>query len=460
MFPARRLRWHYRSQHESLIAFSNHSFYDSSLVLFPSPHKETENYGIQYSRVPRGCFVNRKNLEEAKVISEAVREHFRHRPEESLGVVAMSADQKLQIERAIETLAKDDAVFQELLDKDSLRSESLFIKNLENVQGDERDVIFISMTYGPPEPGGKVYQRFGPINSDVGWRRLSVLFTRSKKRMHIFSSMGSDDIVASPTSKRGVQALRDFLSYCETGILHKTKREPGRKPDSDFEVAVMDALSRKGFKCIPQVGVAGFFIDVAVVDPGNPGRYLMGIECDGATYHSAKSVRDRDRLRQTILERLGWRIRRIWSTDWFKNPHGELAPIIRELNDLKSPVIAAVEEVETEVDEIEEIVEEFEREDTQVDSLAFEDASLKNKLIRFDREVIRKECPETPEAKRLLRPSMVEALVEYKPTNKAEFLEYVPSYIRQATDASEGKFLEHIFEIINSSLELDRIQHI
>ena len=201
MFPARRLRWHYRSQHENLIAFSNHSFYEGDLVLFPSPHKQTENYGIQYSRVPRGCFVNRRNMEEAKIISEAVREHFRHRPEETLGVVAMSAEQRLQIERAIETLAKEDALFQEWLDRDSIRHESLFIKNLENVQGDERDVIFISMTYGPQEPGGRVFQRFGPINSDVGWRRLNVLFTRSKKRMHIFSSMGSDDIVAGRTIK-------------------------------------------------------------------------------------------------------------------------------------------------------------------------------------------------------------------------------------------------------------------
>jgi hypothetical protein len=182
MFPARRLRWHYRSQHENLIAFSNHLFYDSDLVLFPSPHKQTESYGIHYSRVRRGCFVNRRNMEEAKVISEAVREHFRHRPEESLGVVAMSAEQRLQIERAIETLAKEDPLFQAWLDKDTLRHESLFIKNLENVQGDERDVIFISMTYGPQEPGGKVAQRFGPINSDVGWRRLNVLFTRSKNQ--------------------------------------------------------------------------------------------------------------------------------------------------------------------------------------------------------------------------------------------------------------------------------------
>jgi very-short-patch-repair endonuclease len=453
MFPARRLRWHYRSQHENLIAFSNHSFYESDLVLFPSPHKQTADFGIQYSRVPRGCFVNRKNLEEAKIISEAVREHFRHRPDETLGVVAMSAEQREHIERAIDTLAKDDPVFQEWLDKDATRRESLFTKNLENVQGDERDVIFISMTYGPPEPGAKVYQRFGPINSDMGWRRLNVLFTRSKKRMHIFSSMGSDDIVTGPTSKRGVQALRDFLSYCETGILHKTERDTGRGPDSDFEIAVMAALREEGFECIPQVGIAGFFIDVAVVDPGNPGRYLMGIECDGATYHSAKSTRDRDRLRQTILERLGWRIRRIWSTDWFKNPQGELGPIIRELHELKSPVAPVEHVIESEVEEIKEIIEEIEAEEAQVDLFAFEEGSLRDKLTRFDREIIWKEQPETPENKRLLRPAMIEALLEFTPTSTAEFLELIPSYIRQATEGREGKYLDQVFDIINASFE-------
>ncbi|MDY6798283.1 MAG: AAA domain-containing protein, partial [Pseudomonadota bacterium] len=452
MFPARRLRWHYRSQHESLIAFSNHSFYDSDLVLFPSPYKESDNYGIQYSRVPRGCFVNRRNMEEAKIISEAVREHYKHRPEETLGIVAMNAEQRQQIERAIETLAKDDPVFQEWLEKDATRRESLFVKNLENVQGDERDVIFISMTYGPQEPRGKVLQRFGPINADVGWRRLNVLFTRSKMRMHIFSSMGSDDIVTSATSKRGVQALRDFLSFCETGILHKTERETGRGPDSDFEIAVMNALRDEGFECIPQVGVAGFFIDVGVIDPGNPGRYLMGIECDGATYHSAKSARDRDRLRQTILERLGWNIRRIWSTDWFKNPHGELNPIVRELNKLKSPVVIEPE-IESENDEIEQIIEEVDAEEAQADLFAFGESSLRDKLLQFDQEVIRKDLPDTPEDKRLLRPAMLEALLEYTPTSKVEFLEMMPSYIRQATDPLEGKYLEKVFDIINASLD-------
>lgn len=456
LFKARRLRWHYRSQHESLISFSNHSFYGSDLVLFPSPYNSSDNYGVHFSRVKRGCFVNRRNMEEAKIISESVREHFKHRPEETIGVVAMSAEQRLQIERAIETLAKDDESFQILLDNDSLRREALFVKNLENVQGDERDVIYISMTYGPQEPGGNVFQRFGPINSDVGWRRLNVLFTRSKKRMHIFSSMGSDDIVIDATKKRGVRALRDFLAYCETGILHKTEIITGRPPDSDFEVAVMDALLKEGFECIPQVGVAGFFIDVAVVDPGNPGRYLMGIECDGATYHSAKSARDRDRLRQSILERLGWKIKRIWSTDWFKNPTAELVPIIRELNRLKTERVVEVAgaSVQEEKVIIEDIVENADIQEEQMNIFLDVEQDLAETLKKFDREVILTEHPDTPANKRLLRPAMLEALLEFTPTSKSEFLELIPAYLRQSTAKEEGAYLGQVFEIINTSLEV------
>jgi very-short-patch-repair endonuclease len=452
MFKARRLRWHYRSQHESLIAFSNHSFYDSDLVLFPSPHSASDDYGIHYRRLPHGCFVNRRNIEEARVITEAAREHFIHRPEETLGIVAMSADQRTQIERAIETLAKDDEQFQAALEEDGQRAEKLFVKNLENVQGDERDVIYISMTYGPQEPGGKVPNRFGPINSDVGWRRLNVLFTRSRKRMHIFSSMDSSDIVINPTSKRGVQALRGFFEYCETGILNTTKHHTGRVPDSDFEIAVIDALQRHGFKCVPQVGVAGFFIDIAVVDPGNPGKYLMGIECDGATYHSAKSARDRDRLRQEILERLGWKIRRIWSTDWFKHPHAELQPIIRELNALKTERIVEKDlELESEDDAVEMIVQRNEEQESLIEPFVTEEVELREKLLHFDKQVIRIQEPDTPEAGRILRPAMLESLLEHQPTSNWEFFEIIPSYLRKATAASEGKYLEQIFGIINGS---------
>ena len=366
----------------------------------------------------------------------------------------MSAEQRLHIESTIEALAKEDSVFQDWLEKDAYREEPLFIKNLENVQGDERDVIFISMTYGPREPGVRVFQRFGPINSDVGWRRLNVLFTRSRKRMHIFSSMGSEDIIATSTSKRGIHALRDFLRFCETGILHKTERETGRDPDSDFEIAVIARLRDEGFECVPQVGVAGFFIDVAVVDPGNRGRYLMGIECDGATYHSAKSVRDRDRLRQTILERLGWQIRRIWSTDWFRNPDAELRPIIRELHAFKTEQIEDYQlEAEPEANNTEEIIKGAEEQQPITDGFVSEEIDLRERLIKFDKEIIRESLPDTPENQRLLRPAMLEALLEQLPVSKSEFLSNMPPYLRQSTKAEEGRFLEAVLEIINSSKE-------
>ena len=260
--------------------------------------------------------------------------------------------------------------------------------------------------------------------------------------------MSSDDIIVSPTSKRGLIAMRGFLSYCETGIVHPVIHDTGKAPDSDFEIAVMNELHKAGFECKPQVGVSGYFIDLAVVDPGNPGRYLMGIECDGAAYHSAKSARDRDRLRQAHLERLDWRIRRIWSTDWFKNPQGELAPIIRELHELKT-YAAPVEQPKLEPSS--ELEADTGAKEKDVKLSDFDQGSLREQLMRFDLEVIRKELPDTDENKRLLRPTMLETLLEFKPTSTAEFLEMVPSYIRQGTDATEGKYLERIFHIINTS---------
>jgi very-short-patch-repair endonuclease len=180
-----------------------------------------------------------------------------------------------------------------------------------------------------------MFQRFGPINSDVGWRRLNVLFTRSRERMEVFSSMDAGDILVSETSSRGVRAFKQFLHYAATKNL-EAGIATDRPPDSDFEIAVAKLLGDAGFECDFQIGVAGFFIDLAVKNPRRPGEYIMGVECDGATYHTGKSVRDRDRLRQEILESLGWEIRRVWSTDWFANPRGTLAPIIEELRKIVS----------------------------------------------------------------------------------------------------------------------------
>ncbi len=452
LFKMRRLRWHYRSQHESLIAFSNRNFYNNDLVIFPSPHAKSLEYGVKFNYVKGGRFVNQYNVEEARVVAKAVVKHAFNHPSESLGIVAMSSKQREQIERAVEEECKgDDAVAGAI---DSLRNmeDGLFIKNLENVQGDERDVIFISFTYGPGEVGGRVYQRFGPINSDVGWRRLNVLFTRSKKRMHIFSSMRSDDILISETAKRGVIALRNFLDYAEKGNMDGTPLFTGKAPDSDFEVSVIETLHQAGFESEAQVGVAGFFIDLAVKDPGKPGRYLMGIECDGATYHSAKSARDRDRLRQEVLERLGWRIRRIWSTDWFSNPKGELEPIIRELHELKTAMPTDAETLELDADAVEEIEVYAEASADEVSEVLDSESGLRNRLEAFGSTIIAKQFPGTPKDRRLLRPALIEALVEHEPVSSSEFVELIPEYLRRSTEPKEAKvFLNQVLDIVAGS---------
>ncbi|MGK0270703.1 MAG: very-short-patch-repair endonuclease [Cocleimonas sp.] len=447
MFNARRLRWHYRSRHESLIAFSNQEFYDSNLVVFPSPSSKSDEFGIKFTHVKSGRFVNQHNIEEAKVIAEAVRNHLLHRPHESLGVVAMSAKQREQIERCVEELSKDDAQFRDALAENANEEEALFLKNLENVQGDERDVIYISCTYGPQEAGAaQMSQRFGPINSAAGGRRLNVLFTRSKKRMHVFSSMTEGHIVVSEKSSPGVQALKSFLSFAQTGKLQQMKHT-GKQPDSDFEISVMNALKLEGFNCVPQVGVAGYFIDLAVQDPGQPGRYLMGVECDGATYHSAKSARDRDRLRQSVLEGLGWNIKRIWSTDWFKNPQAQLKPIIEALHQLKTDVpVQSV--MDSEVEEIINVVTHENEVIHEVDKITHSDDSLDVKLQKFEQEFIAKSDSDTPLANRILRPAMIAALCEFKPISKSEFLEVIPPYLRSATSNEHGMYLEQILNIV------------
>ena len=330
IFKSRQLRWHYRSRHESLIAFSNLEFYKNNLMLFPSPHLENEELGVKFIHVADGIFENQTNQPEATLIVARVEKLLTEKPGLSLGVATMNAKQRDLIDRMLEDRAKRNPFFGDALAENAGENESLFVKNLENVQGDEREVILISCTYGRDLRSGKLYQRFGPINSPDGWRRLNVLFTRSRTRMEIFSSMESTDIAVDEKSSAGVKALRGMLHYAETKKL-KIEGATDREPDSDFEIAVANMLEAHGFEADCQVGVAGFFIDLAVKDPTRPGKYLMGIECDGATYHSAKSVRDRDRLRQEVLEGMDWVIRRIWSTDWFANPQRALRPLLKEL---------------------------------------------------------------------------------------------------------------------------------
>jgi very-short-patch-repair endonuclease len=348
----------------------------------------------------------------------------------------------------LDQLEKEDPLLQDALDRNKQSNYPLFIKNLENVQGDERDVIMISMTYGPETVGGRTMQRFGPINQEVGWRRLNVLVTRSKKRMHVFSSMGSGDILASESSSKGVLALRNFLEYCETGHLHHSTHT-GRPADSDFEIAVMRALAEHGYECEPQLGVAGYFLDLAVKDPGSRGRFIMAVECDGATYHSAKSTRDRDRLRQDILETLGWKVMRIWSTDWFKNPEAQILPIVKELDKLKTPII--------ERDSVEDITDVFpdnEVEKNGADTESLQEASdvdisLRDRLTEFNENIILPQYTNADESTHLLRPPMLNALLNLLPCSRAEFLEVIPAYLREGTSRPEAlAYLDEVLGLI------------
>jgi len=322
--PARILSRHYRSQHESLIAFSNHHFYDRSLILFPSPIKNPEELGVRLNYVG-GTYAASSNLEEIQAVVKAALNFMRRYPERSLGIATMNQVQKDLIESEM------DRAFIEHFHAATYRTkwqntlESFFVKNLESVQGDERDAIFISTVYGP-DKNGVIMQRFGPINRAEGYRRLNVLFTRAKKNMVVFTSLKPEDIKVADSSSEGLRAFRGFLAYAAKGIIDEGKTGTA-EPDSDFEIWVKERLESIGCEVHPQVGVEGYRIDLGVKHPKYPYGYLMGVECDGATYHSSKSARERDIIRQQVLENLGWKIYRIWSTDWFSNPSKELEKI-------------------------------------------------------------------------------------------------------------------------------------
>jgi very-short-patch-repair endonuclease len=326
--PERMLRWHYRSRHDSLIAVSNREFYDYRLFIVPSPDASRSDMGLRFHHLPQGTFDiggTRSNRVEAKAVAERVIEHARHGSNLSLGVAAFSAAQRRAIMDELEVLRRQSEETEEFFTS-AHPNEPFFVKNLENVQGDERDVIFISVGYGRNQQG-RMLMRFPTLGSDGGERRLNVLITRARQRCEVFSSITDEDIDLERARGKGVSALKTFLRYARTGDL-EISRPSARDFDSIFEEQVAAALTSHGYIVERQVGQSGFFIDLAIVDPDRPGRYIIGVECDGAGYHSTRFARDRDRLRQEVLEDHGWTIHRIWSTDWFKRPAAQLRETI------------------------------------------------------------------------------------------------------------------------------------
>jgi hypothetical protein len=335
MLPAKPLKWHYRSRHESLIAFSNLHIYSKepqeSLKTFPSGLAKASGLGIELIQVPDAIYDRRKtrrNPIEARKVAELVIQHMRHSPRRSLGVVAFSEAQQMAILTEVERLRAECPELDQLFDEN--RSEPFFVKNLENVQGDERDVIILDVGYGR-DASGELSLNFGPLNRQGGERRLNVAITRAKYHVKLVSSLTAKDIDLSRTQSRGIHLLRAYLEYSERGpaALVRETGTDDRERDPSFEDVVRAAIERHGYTVVPRVGYGGYRLDLAVQDPDDPDRYLLGVECDGSEYAASPTSRDRDRLSTAVLAGhdgepgLGWNLHRVWSADWIKDPEGE-----------------------------------------------------------------------------------------------------------------------------------------
>lgn len=346
--PQMHLRWHYRSKHESLIAFSNYHYYDNRLLTFPSPMQQL---GVALRPV-KGVYDksnSRTNQAEAEaVVAEVLRRLLDPNLSQfSIGIITFSISQQMLIEDLLDEARRANPEIEAFFDgKSAPHNEPVFIKNLENVQGDERDAILFSICYGP-DAQGRVSMNFGPLNRDGGERRLNVAITRARREVIVFSTLRSEQIDLSRTRARGVADLKNFLDYAERGAMALVEQritDPDAQCESVFEEQVCDALRNRGYTIHSQVGCSGYRIDLAVVDSESPGRYLLGIECDGANYHRAKTARDRDRLREIVLRDLGWKLHRVWSTDWWEKPAEELARIEEAIEKAKKAPAPASEQ--------------------------------------------------------------------------------------------------------------------
>jgi very-short-patch-repair endonuclease len=334
----RTLLWHYRSEHQSLIAVSNWKFYEDRLCVLPSPYTSESGRGLRFHYVSNGVYDSgktRTNVAEARQVAAAVMQHARRHPDKTLGVGTFSIAQRRAILDQIELLRRADPTTESFFSTQA--HEPFFVKNLENIQGDERDVIFISVGYGK-NADGKMSMNFGPLSSQGGERRLNVLITRARQRLEVFSSITYADIDLDRIKGKGVATFELFLRYAQTGILGSSRTALPEACTVALEEDIAEALRSRGLEVDTQVGVSGAFVDVAVLDSDHRGRYILGIECDGRSYAEAKSARDRDRLRGEALRRQGWRLHRVWGMDWYQRPDEQLARIIAAIEDERQHV--------------------------------------------------------------------------------------------------------------------------
>jgi hypothetical protein len=367
--PVRTLRWHYRSKHEALIAFSNHHFYNDTLITFPSAIAEHEALGVKLVHVPDGVYDRggrRDNLREAEVVADLVFDHFQKYPHKTLGVVTFSIAQMDAVEEAVERRRRQQPEYEHFFKEDRL--EGFFVKNLENVQGDERDVIILSLGYGY-DPEGRITMNFGPVNKAGGERRLNVAITRARERTIFVTSIGASDIDMDSKSE-GTVVLHDYLEYAKKGpeVLKSVDRKAAEF-ESSIEEDVAMVLHRLGYAVASRVGCSICPIDMGVIDPNNSGGYLLGIEFDGANYRNSSSVRDRDRLRALVLRQLGWRIHYVWSPTWVARRDSEIRRLSKALEEAHKFHLEEVPSID--LDRGEEVVDDNLSQEVDVQKVKF-----------------------------------------------------------------------------------------
>ncbi|WP_296457286.1 DUF3320 domain-containing protein [Rubinisphaera sp.] len=381
--PVRRLDWHYRSQHESLIAFSNWNYYDNKLVTFPST--ATADQAVSLVHLPEAIYdkgKSRTNPMEAKRLVQDAIEKMKawlklpqdNRP--TLGVITFNSQQQSLIQDYFDAELRNSPELEWFFDDG--RIEPTVVKNLENVQGDERDVMLFSITYGPDKvrrSTGNPGASFGPLNLQGGERRLNVAVTRARQELIVYSSFLPDQLKADKAKYQGVPDLKAFLEYAQKGAsaLAASHVKSVGEFESPFEEAVAIALTKLGWQVVPQIGVSAFRVDLGVVHPDKPGTFLAGIECDGATYHRSATARDRDKIREQVLRGLGWEILRIWSPDWWYDTQGAVTEMDRQLSELLS------NQREATVEETEDVFED----DSSIEELSENESDLRSYLAEF-----------------------------------------------------------------------------
>ncbi len=357
VLPNRTLLWHYRSKHENLIAFSNREIYKNNLITFPNSINNTPDMGVEYIYVEDGVYDRggkKNNIREAQECVRLVFEHIRKHPDRSLGIIAFSESQQSTIENAIIDYRERNPIYEWFFDES--RDEPFFVKNLENVQGDERDTIIFSICYGK-DKNGSMYMNFGPVGHNGGERRLNVAITRAKCNIKLVGSILPSDIDINRAKSEGARMLRSYIEYARKGAsaLKPIERAEAFESDDEFCEVIAKFLEDHGYQIERQVGCSDYKIDIAVKNPNSEGEFIAGIECDGLSYIHAKTARDRDHLRKSVLQNMGWNLYRVWSTEWSRNSKAEgqaLLDFLHSVYDKNGNVIHAMKQSNSEDNDI------------------------------------------------------------------------------------------------------------